>query len=245
MKKVLLSLTVVLLFTGSAFAALTGRQIMDKSNALKQPDTVKSSVLMIIYKGDTVQEKEFDLTGKKAGKDEKVLLTFTKPTQIKFLTHTHKTADDDQWLMLSSGKVKRISTSERDQSFVNSHLYYEDLKSRDIDAYNYTLIGEAKAVGEDCYKVEATPKDTGNVYSKAIVFVRKKDFFVLRLEIFKDGTFHKYMENYDVKSVNGILTPYHAVMYLPDGKNRTELRIKSIEYNKPVSDSALNKEVLR
>jgi outer membrane lipoprotein-sorting protein len=245
MKKIALSLTAGLLMLGTAFAAFSGRDIMDKSNALKKPDTLKASMLMTIYKGDTVQEKEFDIIGKKAGKDDKVLITFSKPTKIKFLTHTHKSGDDDQWLMLTSGKVKRIAASERDQAFVNSHLYYEDMKSRDIDGYNYNLIGEAKAVGEDCYKVEATPKDASNVYSKAVFYVRKSDFFVLRADIFKGGVFHKYVENYDIRLLNGILTPYHSVMYLADGKNRTELRIKSIEYNKSVSDSALNKEVLR
>ncbi len=245
MKKILLTLTIAGLLSGIAFSAFNGRQIMDKSEALKQPDTVKASMLMTIYKGETVQEKEFQLIGKKAGKDQKVLITFTKPTQIKFLTHTHKTSDDDQWLMLSSGKVKRISTSERDQSFVNSHLYYEDMKSRDIEKYNYQLAGETKAVGEDCYKVEATPKDADNVYSKAVFYIRKSDFFILRIDIFKGGVFHKYMENYDIKLINGILTPQRAVMYLADGKNRTELRIKSVEYNQNVADSALNKEVLR
>jgi outer membrane lipoprotein-sorting protein len=245
MKKTAFTLTAIILMIGTAFGAFSGREIMDKSEALKQPDTVKASVVMTIYKGDTVQEKEFEMTGKKSGKDDKVLITFTKPTKIKFLTHTHKKGDDDQWLMLTSGKVKRIASSERDQAFVNSHLYYEDMKSRDIDGYNYQLIGEAKAVGEDCYKVEATPKDAGNVYSKAVFYVRKSDFFILRADIFKGGVFHKYVENYDIRLVNGILTPYHSVMYLADGKNRTELRMKTIEYNKSVSDSSLNKEVLR
>jgi len=245
MKKIALTLTAVMLMTGSVFAAFSGREIMEKSDALKQPDTVKASVVMIVYKGATQQEKEFEMIGKKAGKDEKVLITFTKPTKIKFLTHTHKKGEDDQWLMLSSGKVKRISTSESDQAFVNSHLYYEDMKSRDIDKYTYQLIGEAKAVGEDCYKVEATPKDTDNVYSKAVFYVRKSDFFILRVDIFKGGVFHKYVENYGVKLLNGILTPHHSVMYLADGINRTELRMKNIQYNSSIADSALNKEVLR
>ncbi|PKL15053.1 MAG: hypothetical protein CVV49_22070, partial [Spirochaetae bacterium HGW-Spirochaetae-5] len=130
MKKTALTVTAIVLIIGTAFGAFSGREIMDKSEALKQPDTVKASVVMTIYKGDTVQEKEFEMTGKKSGKDEKVLITFTKPTKIKFLTHTHKKGDDDQWLMLTSGKVKRIASSERDQAFVNSHLYYEDMKSR-------------------------------------------------------------------------------------------------------------------
>ncbi|MEZ4551931.1 MAG: hypothetical protein R2860_02110 [Desulfobacterales bacterium] len=37
--------------------ALTGREIMEKSDALAQPDTAKSKVLMLIHKGGRVQEK--------------------------------------------------------------------------------------------------------------------------------------------------------------------------------------------
>ncbi len=245
MKKQILLTAMLLIITGSASYAMTGRQIMDRAEALKQPDTVKASVTMIITKGGSSTEKEFDMLGKKAGKDEKVLINFTKPTQIKFLTHTHKKSEDDQWLMMSSGKVKRIAAGERTQPFVNSHFYYEDMKSRDIDGYDYTLAGETKAAGADCYRVEATPKGSDNVYSKAVFYVRKSDFFIVRADIYKDGALLKYIENYDVKNVSGILTPFRAVMFMADGKGNTELRIKSVEYNRAVSDSALSKESLR
>jgi len=245
MRKKILFTALLFIITAGNIYAMTGRQIMDKSEALKQPDTVKASVIMTINKGSSSTEKEFELTGKKAGKDEKVLIKFTKPTKIKFLTHTHKKGEDDQWLMMSSGKVKRIATGERTQPFVNSHFYYEDMKSRDIDSYNYTLAGETDAAGAKCYKVEAAPAGNDNVYSKAVFYVRKTDFFIVRADIYKDGTLHKYIENYDVKKVNGILTPFRAVMSMADGKGNTELRIKSVEYNKSVSDSSLSKESMR
>ncbi len=245
MKKHLLLTALLIVFTAGTSYAMTGRQIMDKSDALKQPNSVKASVTMTIRKGSSTTEKEFDLIGKKSGKDDKVLIKFTRPTKIKFLTHTHKKADDDQWLMMSSGKVKRIAAGERTQPFVNSHFYYEDMKSRDIDGYDYTLTGETKAVGTDCYRVEATPKGSDNVYSRAVFYVRKADFFIVRVDIYKDGTFLKYIEDYDVKNVNGILTPYRAVMFMADGKGNTELKMNSVQYNINIPDSALSKESLR
>jgi len=245
MRNKILFTTLIFILTAVNIYAMTGRQIMDKSEALKQPDTVKAAVIMIINKGGSLTEKEFELLGKKAGKDEKVLIEFRKPTQIKFLTHTHKKGEDDQWLMMSSGKVKRIAAGERTQPFVNSHFYYEDMKSRDIDSYSYTLTGEADAAGAKCYKVEAIPSGKDSVYSKAVFYVRKSDFFIVRADIYKDGVLLKYIENYDIKNVNGILTPYRAVMSMAEGKGNTELKIRSIEYNKPVSDSALSKESLR
>ena len=47
--------------------AMTGREIMEKSDALTQPDTAKSKILMLINKGGKVQEKEFILQMKLAG----------------------------------------------------------------------------------------------------------------------------------------------------------------------------------
>ncbi|HOP63751.1 MAG TPA: outer membrane lipoprotein-sorting protein [Spirochaetota bacterium] len=243
-KEILLTAMLIIASCGASYA-MTGREVMDRADALKQPDTVKAALTMKITKGKSTQEKEFNIMGKKAGKDEKVLIMFTKPTRIKFLTHTHKKGEDDQWLMMSSGKVKRIAAGERTQPFVNSHFYYEDMKSRDIDSYNYKLTGEAKAAGFECYKVEATPKGKDHVYSKAVFYARKSDCFIVRADIYKDGSFLKYIENYDIKNVSGILTPYRAVMKMADGKGNTELKMKAVQYNRGIPESRLSKESLR
>jgi len=225
---------------------LTGREIMEKVDALKQPDSAASKVVMEIQKGGEVQEKEFMLQMKQYDNDEdKALITFIRPTQIKLLTHSHKGVDDDQWLTLSSGKVKRIVSSGRDKPFVNSHFYFEDLTSVDIDEYEFQLIGEGKAVGEDCYKVEGVKKTAEKVYDKVIFYVRKSDFFVVRVDFFKDGTFHKFLENYQVKAIDGILTPHKIKMELADGKGKTELTLKGLKYNIAIDDATFNKDSLR
>ena len=225
---------------------LTGRAIMEKTDALKKPDSAASKVMMEIYKGGDVQEKEFILQMKRFANDEdKALITFIKPTQIKLLTHSHKGVDDDQWLMLSSGKVKRIVSSGRDKPFVNSHFYFEDLTSVDIDDYDFKLIGEGKAVDEDCYKVEGVKKSAEKVYDKVVFYVRKSDFFVVRVDFFKDGAFHKFLENYQVKAIDGILTPHKIKMELADGKGKTELTLKGLKYNIDIDNATFNKDALR
>jgi len=234
----------MVLFTAPLYA-LDGRQIMEKSDSLAQPNSVRATVLMLVEKGGRIEEKEFELTGKKYGNDEKVLIRFSRPTSIRLLTHTYKGRDDDQWLALSSGKVKRIALADSDKPFVNSHFYYEDLKSRDIDDYAYTLLGETKAGGADCYKVEAVAKSKKLVYDKAVFYVDKSSFFIVRIDIFMKGQLHKYLENHDIRKIDGILTPFRAVMHTADGKGKTELKIKSVTYNVPIADSVFSKEALR
>jgi hypothetical protein len=243
--RIMMMIFMAMMVCQSAFA-LTGREIMEKTDALAEPQTSMMTILMKIYKGDRMEEKEFTLQAKQYPNDEdKALISFIRPTQITLLTHAHKDKEDDQWLKLTSGKIKRIASSEKGQPFVNSHFYYEDLSPIEIDDYKYELLGEEKAVGEDCYKVEGVKQVGEKVYDKVIFYVRKSDYFVIRIDFYRDGAFHKFLENYDVKEINGILTPYRVKMELSDGKGKTELDLKELQYNAPIADATFNKESMR
>lgn len=245
--------TLIIILSCAAFVAgittasfsLTGREVIDKSDALKEPNTAESSVVMLIRKGGAVMDKEFRIFSKKYGENDRVLISFTRPTQIKLLTHAYKKKEDDQWLMLSSGRIKRIAQSDKDKSFVNSHFWFEDLSSRDINDYNYNLLGDAKAVGVDCYRVESVRKAGAKVYDKTVLYARKSDCFIVRVDFYRNGRLLKHLENHNIKTVDGIITPFKVVMAMDDATGDTELNIKSVRYNIPVADSQLVKESLR
>jgi hypothetical protein len=250
MKRRFLSVTtltlIALAFCTASASALTAREIMEKSDNLLQPKTAESGVIMKIYSGGDVIEKEFTLEAMKEGKDDsKALITFTRPTKIKLLTHTHPDSEDDQWLMMTSGKAKRITSSGKSKSFVNSHFCYEDLSSRKIDDYNYKLLPDKKAAGSDCYAVEAVKKKGAMVYDKAVFYVRKSDYFVVKIDFYMDTKYYKTLDNSEIKTVDGIITPYKVVMTMADGKEKTELAVKTLKYNGPVDKSTFNKEALR
>jgi hypothetical protein len=242
---ILLAITVFVGGISSASFSLTGREIIDKSDALKDPNTAESSVIMFIRKGGSVMEKEFRLLSKDYGPNDRALISFVRPTQIKLLTHTYKNKEDDQWLRLSNGRVKRIAQSDKDKSFVNSHFWYEDLASRDKDDYNYTYTGDTKAAGFDCYKVDSVRKAGAKVYEKITLFARKSDCFIVRVDFYRGGKLLKYLENSDIRTIDGIITPFKAVMTMADNSGNTELNVKMVKYNNPVPDSQLVKESLR
>ncbi len=162
--KGIFTLFILLLFVQTLFA-LTAREILDKSEDLARPKSVKSKMIMKIYKGDTTLEKEFESIGKKIKEGEdRALMSFIRPTKIKFLSHSHKKRDADQWLRLSSGKIKRIAITDKDKYFVNSHFFYEDMSGdkRDRDDYNLKKIADKKILGHDCYVIETVPKNSKN-----------------------------------------------------------------------------------
>ncbi len=240
-------LTIFLVFfLAQPLFALTGREVMEKNEALPESKTAVSSVLMQIHKGGRVMEKEFESRTKKFKDDEdKMLISFTKPTKIKLLTHTHRGRDDDQWLRLSSGKIKRIAASDKGKPFVNSHFYYDDISSRNIDDYTYRLLDDGEAAGSDCYRVEAIRQNGTKVYSRLILYARKSDCFIVKIDFYRKGKFHKYLENHDIRTVKGILTPFSSIMTPANKKGKTELRIEKLEYNRDLRNSTFNKEALR
>jgi len=237
-------LTVVILYSNSLFA-LTGREIIANSEKLAKPASAKSQVVMNIYKGSSKMEKEFLLFQKTSDGDDKVLITFTKPTRIKVLTHTHKQGDDDQWLRLSSGKVKRIVGGDKSESFVQSHMTYEDLESRDVDNYEFKNLGDEKVNGDTCYKVEAIKKTGTKTYDKNILYVRKSDYFIVKIDFFQKGKLLKYLVNTDIRKIDGILTPFNITITMAEENGKTELIVQKVLYNMNIEDSKFSKEALR
>jgi len=234
----------VMVHTG-AFA-LTGREVVDRSEEIASPDTATSEVVMEIVKKGNLTEKTFTFTAMDdEGGEDRALISFHKPSRIKLLTHTHKSKDDDQWLQMSSGRVKRISQSSKKHSFVNSHFTYEDISSRDVDDYAYTLFGKETVAGEPCYKVESVKIRGKKVYDKTVLYISEKDWFLRKMDYYSKGKFLKTLENRDIRTVDGILTPYEVVMSRVGKGGKTRLLLKDIQYNLPMKPTNFRKESLR
>lgn len=250
LQKITAALFTAILISAAAFAD-TALDIMTKSDNLPQPQNARSRADMNVTKSGQVDKKTIEIMAIKAGKNEKVLATIKEEPSgdiTRILTHTNRGSEDLQWLKMPNGRVKRITTADRSGAFVNSHLFYEDLRSRDINDYAYTLLGEEKVESFDCYKIEAVPKPGKSIYDKAIFYVIKSgqfQYFIVRADIFFDGYLYKRLINYDIKMVNGIITPHRAVMYRINRNGETlgntEINIKAIQYNNPqINDAMFN-----
>jgi hypothetical protein len=245
MKRSLLVAMAISFLTVQSLFAQTGREIIQKAENLAKPKSAQSKVTMNIYKGSSVMEKEFLLFQKTIDGDDRVLITFTKPTQIKVLTHTHKGRDDDQWLRLSSGKVKRIVGGDKSKPFVQSHMTYEDLESRDIDNYDYKKMADAVVNGDTCFVVEAMKKSGTKTDDKNLLYVRKSDYFIVKIDFFQNGKLYKFLENREIKKIDGILTPFKIVVTMAEENGRTELIVEKVVYNTDIPNSRFSKDALR
>jgi len=222
----------------------SGLSIMQKNDALREPETTVSESVMVILKGKTQEKKEFRMAMKKYGDKTRSRSTFTSPTRIEFLNWSEPGKDSLQWIKLSGGTIRKIASSEKGGAFVGSHFYYEDIGFRDISDYSYTYKGEKQEAGENCYLVKAVKKVGTKVYEKSLIYVRKSDYFIVRIDLFEKKGHTKTFRTEKIETINGILTARKIVMERTDGKGKSLIYIKKIAYNTRVSDKFLTREGL-
>ena len=142
-------------YTGKAY-------FIDKSGATRERSTSR---------------KRINLGRKSDGIAYKDLTVFTGPTQVKGLcslvwTYLDPKKEQDVWLWLPSlKKIRKVSQSASDDSFLGGDFTVEDITTRRFDDETYKLVKEENFPGytsdfmkktyysaTPCFVIEATPK---------------------------------------------------------------------------------------
>ncbi len=235
----------------TSFAEMSADDIMKKSDALAQPKTVRSLAKMTITKDGEELKREISLEGIKSGKNDKILVVIKEVPGgdiTKVLTFTERGGDDQQWLKMKNGKIKKISSEDRSGAFANSHIFYEDLKSRMVEDFTYEMSGESKEGEYNCWKISAVPKPGKSIYDKAEFYIIKDgefQYFIIRADIYYQGTFFKKVINYSLKTIDGVITPKKNIVTRidKDGKEmgNTVVEIEKLQYNsKEITEDRFN-----
>ena len=174
----------------------------------------ETEILYVDKTGFTRTKKALRKRMVKAGEDGisyKDLVLITYPTQGKglaVLTWTYEDTERDQdvWLWIPSlKKVRKISASEDDDSFLGSDFTVEEVSTRGFqdeayelvgektfDGYTFEHTGEVKFEGTPCFVIECTPRKAHWYYSKRIVWIDKEtggnifeEYYDKRGELFK------------------------------------------------------------
>jgi outer membrane lipoprotein-sorting protein len=213
MKKIILLLAVVALLFGYCAAAeleffqvykpqegMTADEIMQIEYFVKYTeflhDVQLSGKAYFVDKSGSVREKEtfrerITLGRKSDDIAYKDLVIFTSP-QVRGMgtltwTYMDPKRQQDSWLWLPSLKrLRKISASNSDDSFMGSDFTIEDILTRRFEDETYKLIAEENFKGytcefdkqtyykdAPCFMIEAKPKKSPWYYSKRILWVDK------------------------------------------------------------------------
>jgi len=177
------------------------------------------------------------------GAVEKKIMFFKSPSDVKntsFMNWSYDNAskDDDQWLYLPAlKKVKRISSSSKDNEFMGSDFTYEDMEKRSPDRDNHKFIKSEKINGEDCWVVQATPKEEEQ-YSKKVAWISKSRNIPLKINFYdEDEEFLKTLTVLQAKKVSKYWIIVKQEMKNVQKNHKTVIELTNLSVDKGLSES--------
>lgn len=185
------------------------------------------------------------------GDGDKSLTIFDTPRDIKgtsFLSHSHVTKVDDQWLYLPALKrVKRITSGNKSGPFMGSQFSYEDLASFEVGKYSYKYLRDEVLNGFDSFVVENYPNYQFSGYTRQIVWVDKERYIPLKIEYYdrkdellKTLTFKKYKQH-----LGKYWRAYEQVMENKQNGKITILTLNYYQFSNNLSESDFNRNNLK
>ncbi len=139
---------------------------------------------------------------------DKSLIVFDNPRDVKgtaFLSFTHKSGSDDQWLYLPALKrVKRIASSNKSGPFMGSEFAYEDISSQEVEKYTYKYLRDESFDGRDHFVLERDPVDPKSGYSYQRVWIDSQEYRAWKIDYYdRKGDLLKTLTLKDYKQYLG------------------------------------------
>jgi hypothetical protein len=161
------------------------------------------------------------------------LATFVEPADVagtKLLSKEVNGADDLQYLYLPALKEKRrIAGAAKNESFMGTDFTYNDLEQKAIEESTYERLGDEKHSGIDCYRIDATPKDKDNEYSKLSLWIDKKDIIPLKIYFYdRKGEHYKTLVAQMIEPIDGEMSITQLLMKNVKKGSKTTMNLESV-----------------
>ena len=244
MKKIFFT-TLLLALAIYIFPDQKGENIARKNFDLKESnDSYSITIMALIDRNGNKKIRKMETFSKKTNDGRNAFVKFIEPADVSgttFLTIGHKVGDDEQRLYLPAlGKIRRISSSQKDGSFMGSDLYYFDMEDHDYEDFSYKFIKDDQYDNMDCYVVEMYPKDSNAPYSKEVAWISKENYFAYKIDCYdkkKGNQKIKTIAFMDVKDMSGVLYPQKIVVDNHKENHKTLLQDTNIKINVGLNDN--------
>ena len=176
--------------------------------------------------------------------ESKAMLRFVAPAEVKgvgLLIVNHPDRASDQWMWRPSiGRDQRIAMQDRSTRFFGTDFSFEDLEERDVNQFDFKLLGEENAA----WKIESRPRKSSQ-YTHSILWIKKDNYTLQRVEAFNKNGLSRSIEYRDYELVKNIWTARTTEVTDVARKSRTILKYDKLEYNLPMKDDQFTLQALR
>lgn len=236
---------------GQARAADTARQIVEEAQKRTDAKSQRYQGLLQVFdaKGK-VSDKRWSFERLGSHGESKSVLRFTAPAEVKgvaLLVVNHPDRASDQWMWTPAiERDRRIALQDRSTRFFGTDFSFEDLEERDVDQFDYALVGEDIVDGAASWRIQSTPKQSkSSQYTRSIVWIRKDNYAFGRIENYSKEQLVRRLNYSDIANVQGIWTARQLEMADLKRGSRTRLTLEKLEYNVPLKEEDFTLQAIR
>ena len=182
--------------------------------------------------------------------NSKMVIRFAAPAEIKgvaLLILNHPDRASDQWMWTPAiERDRRIALQDRSTRFFGTDFSFEDLEERDVDQYDYRLLGEEPLEGSPCWMIESIPKQTkSSQYTRSVVWIRKDNYAFARIDSYIKNDVVRRLTYTNLSNIQGIWTAKELAMIDLRRGSLTRLTLDKVEYNLPLKDENFTLQAIR
>ena len=207
-------------------------------------------LLQVVDAKGKTSDKRWTLERLGAHGDSKMVLRFTSPAEVKgvaLLVVNHPDRASDQWMWTPAiERDRRIALQDRSTRFFGTDFSFEDLEERDVNQYNYSLVGEEVVDQAPCWKIQSVPKQSkSSQYTRSVAWLRKDNYAFARMENYIKDQVVRRLTYGDIKQVQGIWTATRLEMQDLRRDSRTRLILDKLQYNAPLKEEDFTLQAIR
>jgi len=250
-ESVMRKLLIALLLLAGIAQAQDARQIVAETQRRSRANSEHyEGTLQVIDARSKITEKRWQYDRLGSYGNSKAVLRFTAPPEVKgvaLLIVNHPDRASDQWMWTPAlARDRRIALQDRSTRFFGTDFSFEDLEERDVDQFDYKMLGEETLDGQACWKIESRPREgKSSQYDYSHVWIRKDHYVFVRFDHYARNQLVRRIKLSDVRQAQGIWTAHLLEVFDQKRNSRTVMKLEKLQYNLPLKDEDFTLQALR
>src|ERR1700751_5401587 len=97
-------------------------------------------------------------------------------------------------------RERRIALQDRSTRFFGTDFSFEDLEERDVDQFEYQILGDDTVDSAACWMIQSTPRQSkSSQYPRSIVWIRKDNYAIVRIENYVKADVVRRLDYTDIR----------------------------------------------